>query len=380
LPTHKLLSFPITNYRELITSLTPFTQYKIPFISPPCGIILTMDFKIYDQFPQELKQQWNELLTRSICHVPFLRFEYLQNWWQTLGGGEWPQDSLLVLIAAWQGDELVGIAPLFHSKHQDRSSLLFLGSIEISDYLSLIVAPENLESFTSALFDFLKDSQEFPDWQVLDLYNIFASLPLIPVLEKEAELRGWQTVTVDTDHAPGITLPGDWETYLSELSKKQRHEIRRKIRRLEEANETSRWYIVEDEDTLDDEINAFLKLMADDPIKDTFLSPEMSVTMAGTMKTAFQEGFLQLSFLEINGQKAAGYLNFDYLNRIWVYNSGINRDFMSYSAGWVLLGYLLQWANENKRETFDFMRGDEDYKYRFGAVDQMVKRVTITRS
>ena len=339
-----------------------------------------MDFKIYEQFPQDLKQQWNELLTGSICHVPFLRFEYLQNWWQTRGGGEWPQDARLVLVTAWQGDDLVGIAPLFHSTHQGRPSLLFLGSIEISDYLSLLVAPENLESFTSELFDFLNTSQEVPDWQVLDLYNIFASLPLISVLEKEAESRDWQTDTVETDHAPGITLPGDWETYLSQLSKKQRHEVRRKIRRLEEAEEPSRWYIVEDEDKLDDEINAFLKLMAEDPIKDTFLSDEMSITMAETMKIAFQEGYLQLAFLEINGQKAAGYLNFDYLNQIWVYNSGISSDFMNYSAGWVLLGYLLQWANENKRERFDFMRGDEDYKYRFGAVDQMVKRVSITRN
>ena len=55
--------------------------------------------------------------------------------------------------------------------------------------------------------------------------------------------------------------------------------------------------------------------MAEDPIKDTFLSHEMSITMAETMKIAFQEGYLQLAFLEINGQKAAGYLNFDYLNQ-----------------------------------------------------------------
>jgi CelD/BcsL family acetyltransferase involved in cellulose biosynthesis len=339
-----------------------------------------MDFKVYQQFPQDLKQQWNELLTRSISHVPFLRFEYLQNWWLTRGGGEWPQDSRLVLIAAWQGNDLVGIAPLFHSTHQDRSSLLFLGSIEISDYLSLLVTPENLQSFTSALLDFLMDSQEVPDWQVLDFYNLVASSPLIPVLQKEAESRGWQTAIVDTDHAPAITLPGDWEAYLSDLSKKQRHEIRRKIRRLEEVDGTSRWYIVEDQATLDDEINAFLKLMAEDPVKDTFLSSEMSVTMAATMKNAFQEGYLQLAFLEINGQKAAGYLNFDYLNRIWVYNSGISSDFMNFSAGWVLLGYLLQWANQHKREAFDFLRGNEDYKYRFGAVDQMIKRVSITRS
>jgi CelD/BcsL family acetyltransferase involved in cellulose biosynthesis len=46
----------------------------------------------------------------------------------------------------------------------------------------------------------------------------------------------------------------------------------------------------------------------------------------------------------------------------------------------VLLGYLLQWANENKRLVFDFLRGDEDYKYRFGGIDRHVVRVKITRS
>jgi CelD/BcsL family acetyltransferase involved in cellulose biosynthesis len=84
-----------------------------------------------------------------------------------------------------------------------------------------------------------------------------------------------------------------------------------------------------------------------------------------------------LSFLTVNGEKAAGYLSFDYLNRLWVYNSGLDRRFMEYSPGWVLLGYLLQWANENGYAEFDFMRGDEEYKYRFGAVDRFVMRVTL---
>jgi CelD/BcsL family acetyltransferase involved in cellulose biosynthesis len=81
----------------------------------------------------------------------------------------------------------------------------------------------------------------------------------------------------------------------------------------------------------------------------------------------------------VDGQKAAGYLNFDYVNRIWVYNSGLARRFTDLSAGWVLLGYLLQWANEQKRLEFDFMRGDEDYKYRFGALDRFLARGKVQR-
>jgi CelD/BcsL family acetyltransferase involved in cellulose biosynthesis len=339
-----------------------------------------MNFKVFNQFPENLEQPWNALLPKSICHVPFLRFEYLNNWWQTRGGGEWSQNDKLVLVTAEEDGMLIGVAPLFLTNHEGQTSLLFLGSIEISDYLSLLVQPQDMERFTGELFDFLNTSKDVPPWERLDLYNLVDSSPLIPVLQNEAGKRKWQSDVVDTDHAPAIKLPGDWDTYLGMLSKKQRHEVRRKMRRLEEAEVPSRWYFVENEESLDDEINAFLKLMAEDPIKETFLSPEMTVAMTETMRSAFKQGYLQLAFLEIDGQKAAAYLNFDYINHIWVYNSGINREYMSYSAGWVLLGYLLQWANENQRETFDFMRGDEDYKYRFGAIDQMVRRVTISRN
>ena len=54
-------------------------------------------------------------------------------------------------------------------------------------------------------------------------------------------------------------------------------------------------------------------------------------------------------------------------------------EFREHSPGWVLLGYVLQWATENGIEEFDFMRGDEEYKYRFGAVDRYVMRMQIQR-
>jgi CelD/BcsL family acetyltransferase involved in cellulose biosynthesis len=119
--------------------------------------------------------------------------------------------------------------------------------------------------------------------------------------------------------------------------------------------------------------------MAQDPGKKDFLTDVMRSQMRSAVQAAHREGWLQLSFLEVGGEKAAGYLNFDYAGRIWVYNSGIDFKFGDLSPGWVLLGYLLQWANENKRQSFDFMRGDESYKYRFGAIDRFVVRARVTR-
>jgi CelD/BcsL family acetyltransferase involved in cellulose biosynthesis len=335
-----------------------------------------MDFTLHTEFPVELHDEWNALLEESASHVPFLRYEYLTTWWQTRGGGEWP-DATLALITAREDGRLTGAAPLFRAERDGRPVLLNVGAIEISDYLDLLARPADLDRFLAELLPFLR-SAPLPAWQALHLYNLLDSSATPAALQAAAAARGWTATQEQLQHSPYIPLPGDWETYLAGIDKKQRHEIRRKMRRLEGSGAPWRWYIVTERESLEAEIQAFMDLMAQDPEKAAFLTPPMREHMRLTIRCAFDAGCLQLAFMEINGQKAAGYLSFDYLNRLWVYNSGIDRSFNEYSPGWVLLGYLLQWANESGRAEFDFMRGDEDYKYRFGAIDRFVLRVDLT--
>ena len=340
-----------------------------------------MEFSLHEDFStlDALSADWNALLAESVTHIPFLRYEYLSAWWATRGGGEWPESELAV-VTAHQDGRLIGIAPLFCSPNRDgqAAALLLLGSIEISDYLDIIVRPADLSLFLAGLLDFLA-LPECPDWRLLDWHNLPEASPTLPALQVEAVKRGWTFSQDRTYHVPSIPLTGDFETYLAGIDKKQRHEIRRKMRRAEESGRNVRWYIVKDGAALDVEVQAFLDLMAQDPEKAAFLTPAMRRQMLLACRAAFACGWLQLAFLEADGQKAAGYLNFDYLNRIWVYNSGIDRRFMDLSAGWVLLGHLLQWANENKRSEFDFMRGDEAYKYQFGGVDGFLVRAKVSR-
>lgn len=326
-----------------------------------------------------LANEWNDLLACSASHVPFLRHEYLCGWWKTLGGGEWPSGELFVVIARSPAGKLIGIAPLFFTKNLDgEAALMFLGSIEISDYLDVIACREQLPEFIDGLMNFLSGPQA-PAWKLLDLYNILDASPLLPVLEEKAAAAHWDFQQEALQHCPAISLPGDWETYLGSIDKKQRHEIRRKMRRAQEVGLPVGWYIVQQSEKLEEEVEAFMSLMAQDPAKDHFLTPPMRAQMQITARAAFDAGWLQLAFMTVNGVKAAGYFNFDYDGHIWVYNSGLNFEMRELSPGWVLLGNLLQWANENQRRTFDFMRGDEDYKYRFGGVDRRVVRVKIRR-
>ncbi len=342
-----------------------------------------MEFTLIRNFSdlEQMATEWNALLSESITQVPFLRHEFLRAWWTTRGGGEWPEAELAVILARESG-ALTGIAPLFSTKNRDGDpALMLLGSIEISDYLDLLVRPADLPAFLSGLLDFLTRTETMlPSWRLFDWHNLPETSPTLPVLKIEAERCGWNYTQERTYHTPSITLPGDFETYLCSIDKKQRHEIRRKMRRAAENDLPVRWYIMEDQSTLDAEVDAFLALMATEPKKASFLTDAMRQQMHLSCHAAFENGWLQLAFMEVDGQKAAGYLNFDYQNRIWVYNSGLDRRFLDLSAGWVLLGDLLQWANENKRLEFDFMRGDEAYKYRFGAVDRFVVRAKVIKS
>jgi CelD/BcsL family acetyltransferase involved in cellulose biosynthesis len=337
-----------------------------------------MQFTLHHTFPDgSFSGEWNRLLAESLTNVPFLRYEYLSAWWATKGGGEWPDSSGLAIVTAEQDGRLAGIAPLFFANNREgEPSLLLLGSIEISDYLDLIVRPGDVAAFLPGLLDFLAAAPIA--WKNLDWHNLLETSPSLPVLQAEAGRRGWHFLVEKTYHAPSIPLAGDFETYLGGIDKKQRHEIRRKMRRAEEAGGVN-WNIVEDGSTLDAEVDAFLDLMTTDPKKAAFLTGAMRSQMHAAIHAAFKAGWLQLAFLTVNGVKAAVYLNFDYQNRIWVYNSGFDRRFMEYSPGWVLLGCLLQWANDNKRSEFDFMRGEEDYKYRFGGVDKFVVRAKTRR-
>jgi CelD/BcsL family acetyltransferase involved in cellulose biosynthesis len=332
-----------------------------------------MNFSLHRDFSEFSPEMWNALVEKSVADTPFSRYEYLSEWWKTLGGGEW-QSAELILVSASENDQLIGIAPLFLAEYDGQRALMLMGSIEISDYLDLIVREQDLPQFLSGLLDFLA-SPPAGSWSALDWYNLPDSSPTLVALKAESVKRGWLHQAEIYRPTPRIPLNGSFEEYLARLEKKQRHEIRRKMRRAAESENNVRFSIVNGTEDIDSEIKAFFDLMVQDPSKQEFLHPAMREQMTVTIQNAHKYGYLWLAFLEIDGAKTAASLNFDFKNKLWGYNSGVSRAHMELSPGWVLLAHTIQWCCENGRDEFDFMRGDEEYKYRFGGVNKYVMRV-----
>ncbi|MGA2111855.1 MAG: GNAT family N-acetyltransferase [Anaerolineales bacterium] len=324
---------------------------------------------------EALRQPWNHLLQASFANLPFLRFEFLREWWRSRGGGEWKQGELRLVIAR-QGGGLAAVAPFFRVPRDGRPSLMLLGSIEIADYLDLIATPQSLPVFCRELLGFLAQAAS-RDWEQLDLYNLRADSLAREALLLAAREQGWHVQQEELQPCPVIDLPSSWEAYLEGLDGKQRHEIRRKLRRAEGSDARFSWYIVDSGRNLEKETEAFLALMATDERKSAFLSEAMREQFHSLVRAAWEGGWLQLAFLEAEGEKAAGFLNFDYQNRIWLYNSGISPRYAALSPGWVLLAHLIRTAIERRYQAFDFMRGNESYKFQWGGISQPIYRLVL---
>lgn len=326
----------------------------------------------------DLESEWNALLARSVSNVPFLRHEYARAWLSSLGGGEWPEARLKIVTARDTSGNLLGLAPLIRLRVDQRPVLHLLGSFEISDYLDLLVPVQELDGFVRGLLDLLAEEPD-GDWQALDLYNLRAESPTRRVVLEVAAARGWRGLEEPLQPCPSIALPTDWEGYLQSLEKKQRHELRRKMRRAAANVPPVEMHWVDRPEELESSMRKFLELMRLDPAKSRFLTSAMDSHFRRLATEARQGGWLRLAFLEVGGAPAAGYLFFDYANRLWIYNSCLDPAFGELSPGWVLTGLLIQWAIRHARESFDFLRGGEDYKYRLGGVAGSIYRVRVER-
>ena len=321
-----------------------------------------------------LAGEWNALLRRSDSDTIFLTHEWQSTWWRFFAPGR----ELLLLALRDQG-ELVGIAPFYRQKLEDgRTVIQLVGGTDISDYLNIIALPDHLDRVYQAIFEFL--TAEVADWDEIDLHCIPAA-SLYEPLREAAQKRGLVIQRRVEDVCPVLLLPATWDDYLAMLDKKQRHELRRKIHRAESEAEMS-LYMTSDPSLLAEDVEVFFDLhRRSSPDKEDFMSePDMQGFFHEVARFSLTRGWLELSFLLINGEKAASMFCFAYNNRTLVYNSGYDpQRFGSLSPGIVLLAYHVQDSIAKGRTAFDFLRGDEVYKYRFGGRDTEVFQITVRR-
>ena len=228
--------------------------------------------------------------------------------------------------------------------------------------------------FYPAVFDEI-DSWE---WDNLNLESVPEDSPTIRFATTIAGDKGWHVTVEEEDKAPFKSLPGNWDDYVSGLSKKYRHELRRKVRKLGNSGEVSQYDCTPD--MLPSHLSDFFRLhRLSSPEKAEFMTEARERFFTELMETAAARGRLKLSMLEFNGVRVAACINFDYEDSYLLYNSGYDPAYSQLSVGFVNKAWTIKDAIESGKRTFDFLRGIERYKYDLGAEDRSIYTIRIRR-
>ena len=300
-----------------------------------------------------LRPQWEALHAATPGATPFTHPAWHEAWLRHFGA-----QSASVFLSFRVDEQLVGVAALDMERDGARS----LGDPNVRDYAGPLVAPGHEDVVAAGLLEWLTEDLT----PRAELWGLRAGSIFSAALIAAAEPMGWHAETTAEAVCPQADLPADFETYLAGLSKRARHEIRRKLRKLTAAGAVS-FDSVTEPGALLAQADRFIELMRisrDD--KEEFLTPAMEAFFRDLAATFGGLGLLRLSTLRLDGKATAMTLAFENAETTFLYNSGYDPAFATLAAGLLCKVYAIRDSIARGKRTFDFLRGDEAYKRELG--------------
>ena len=272
-------------------------------------------------------------------------------------------------LAGWQEGRVIGVAPLMLEGH----TASIIGSPDVCDYADFIVAPGKGTDLCVALIDELKQRKV----EVLNLESVRPDSVVMTSMQQAAKQRGCNISCTEDEITLERDLPATWEEYLQILNSKQRHEVRRKLRRLEEAG-TVNYRFIDDVASVPGFMDIFLRQFTESRTdKAAFMTAEMEKFFRSMANAIFEGGLLRLSVLELDNSPVATLIAFDYNDVIYLYNSGYDPAYSSLSVGVLSKALCIKDSIERGKKRFDFLKGDEQYKYHLGGQEVQLYKCQV---
>lgn len=304
------------------------------------------------------ESNWDNLVMYSATATFFQNKEWLILWLK-----HFPVDH--TIIGVYEGQESIGIVPLNFAN--DKVNLLgvtpVLNGELVSDFGDIITKKGREKEVWEML---LGNRQQATGNRVLEFNFIREDSPSLDIL------RTLGGTTEEVDKAPYLDLPKTWEEYLECLDRHNRHELKRKMRKIE--NEDVQ--IVTSSGSLED-INELFRLMILSDEKRRFLSEEMKAYFQDLIISCYKNKYAELMFMQKDHINIAATLSFHYRDDVLLYNSGFDPQYGYLSAGLILKAHLIKRAIEQNKKRFDFLRGNERYKYDLGGKERKLYKIKI---
>jgi len=326
---------------------------------------------------QELQPHWNNLLLRSTSDTIFLTWQWCEAWWKNYG-----QQRDLFVLAAWDEDEIVGIAPLYrehtrvYGKTWRRLRLIGDGSHD-SDYLDLFADTGREAETTEAFAEFLEAHCRSWDW--IELNGPLKDSRCMAEFVRSIGERSWRLKAEPVGCAV-LPLPSNWEDYLRMLAPRFRTTVRSSLALLHASLKS-----VPKRCGSLREIDDWLPLLFDlhtrrwqsESLPGVFGDPAKRAFYRDLSGAAMQEGWLAFHRLDWAGRPLALQYGLIYRNRFHLLQEGYDPTFSSLRPGVALRAWLMRHWIEARLDAYDFLAGTAPHKLAWGAQEHSSLRILI---
>lgn len=311
-----------------------------------------MKYTVASESLDSAVSSWQRQRRHLNWQYPFVLPVWLKAWWEVFGG-----DAELYLRKIGQ-EGTIGLAPLM--VREETAS--FIGSADVCDYLDFVTIPGREKDFFPVLLDDLKHG----GIRRLDLRPLRPDSTVLTHLVDIARGRGYGVLCNDEEVSVELDLPATWNQYLFMLQGKQRHEIRRKLRRLKEAGEVEHRCVEVGVD-VDDYMDAFMPLFSlSRDEKASFMTGKMQRFFRALARSMAEAGLLRFSVLRLDREQVAMTIGFDHDGSHYLYNSAYDPRFNRLSVGLLSKVLCLRNCIERGVQRWSFLKGGEPYKYQLG--------------
>lgn len=330
---------------------------------------------VADRDLRGLESTWRQVIETDPDATVFQTWEWVSAWWRFFGGSRRP-----MVLVAHGPDGPVALAPL--ALRAGPAGLFrrveFMGT-GVSDYLGFIGPPEAMAECARAFVGFLLQTS---GWDVVDFQQLnpaHASRCAWAAPPERGSLPTAGARLTEQAICPVMALPATWDEALQRVGKKMRSNIRYYERLLEREFAVS--YEVADEATVGPALEDFLRLHAQRwrrrGLPGAVYSRRLGEFHRSVAPALARAGYLALHRMMVDGKCVAALYCFRYGARVFYYLGGFDPALGRYSPGTVLTARAIRSAIESGCREFDFLRGREEYKYRWPVEERPNRRMEV---
>ena len=317
----------------------------------------------------QLQSDWEQIYRSNVRHSPFQAWGWVNAWLSHLAG---PHELLVACHRDPVGD-LDFVLPLIRRTGggigMPDVMLVCSYGPECSEKLGSLRTPNLDDRAATMAAEAVSRFLEPSDYASLAPLDTKCQSP--DTIARAIGLTGRKTSMRPGVVCPTLGLPDSWEVYLQQLSSNFRSQVRRSEKNFTGTGESvSRALTPADAETFTRELIRLNRGRMQ--AKGDVSSMEDEAFRAFLLEAIPYMASQDIAWMDVVENDAGIYgvsLNFVHGKEIYYYSGGFDDRFSKLRPGTALFAFAIRRGIESGYTSFNFLRGDESYKYRWGAKD-----------